>query len=331
MAVYKRGKKGVFYMNFSVNGKRVFKSTGTYTKREARQVEALERQRILDEEKLSPQERGAKTMLQDAAEQVYENKWKYGKDAKRSYARACNLVKLVGNIPIGDIDEDTTSKLIKTLDKQGAASSTVNRYLATLKLILRYKKQDTDYIKLRKERKGRIDTISPDEEQQILDLLRNTEHTIRRHYYPEVADLVEVLVDTGLRLQEALDMAYQSIDFNSNLITIWINKGDRPRSIPMTARVKSILEARRINNPERPFTLKQHQAQNAWRWVREEVGLPQTAVLHSLRHTCASRLVNRGIDLYVVKSWLGHSTIQVTEKYAHLAPHKLAEAAKVLE
>jgi hypothetical protein len=33
----------------------------------------------------------------------------------------------------------------------------------------------------------------------------------------------------------------------------------------------------------------------------------------------------------VVKSWLGHSTIQVIEKYAHLAPHKLAEAAKVLE
>jgi site-specific recombinase XerD len=50
-----------------------------------------------------------------------------------------------------------------------------------------------------------------------------------------------------------------------------------------------------------------------------------------LRHTCASRLVNAGIDLYVVKEWLGHSSIQVTEKYAHLAPHKLSHAAKILD
>lgn len=41
-------------------------------------------------------------------------------------------------------------------------------------------------------------------------------------------------------------------------------------------------------------------------------------------------LVNKGIDLYVVKEWLGHSTISVTEKYAHLAPQKLAEAAAAL-
>ena len=54
-------------------------------------------------------------------------------------------------------------------------------------------------------------------------------------------------------------------------------------------------------------------------------------VIHALRHTCASRLVNKGIDLYVVKEWLGHSSIQVTEKYAHLSPKKLAHAAYALE
>ncbi len=48
-------------------------------------------------------------------------------------------------------------------------------------------------------------------------------------------------------------------------------------------------------------------------------------------YICASRLVNAGVDLYVVKEWLGHGTIQVTEKYAHLAPHKLAHAAIKLE
>ena len=54
-------------------------------------------------------------------------------------------------------------------------------------------------------------------------------------------------------------------------------------------------------------------------------------IMHALRHTCATRLVNRGIDLYVVKEFLGHSTIQVTERYAHLSPDKLAHAAEILD
>ena len=54
-------------------------------------------------------------------------------------------------------------------------------------------------------------------------------------------------------------------------------------------------------------------------------------VLHALRHTCASRMVNRGIDLYVVKDILGHASIATTQIYAHLDPRKLAHAVSVLE
>lgn len=101
----------------------------------------------------------------------------------------------------------------------------------------------------------------------------------------------------------------------------------------MTKRVISILKARKAPSVAQPFNLKPYQAENAWRWVRRSMGLENDAefILHALRHTCASRLVNKGIDLYVVRDWLGHSSIQVTERYAHLAPNKLAHAASVLE
>jgi site-specific recombinase XerD len=53
--------------------------------------------------------------------------------------------------------------------------------------------------------------------------------------------------------------------------------------------------------------------------------------LHTLRHTCASRLVQAGVDLYVVQKWLGHSTIVTTERYAHLSVENLEGAVSALE
>jgi len=333
MAIYKRGKKGIYYMNFVVNGERINKSTGAYTKREANMAEALEKKKLLEEENLSPHERGARTLLQDAIDQTYEMKWKQNKDAFRTYRRACLLVDLLGNIPLGKIDESMLHKLLKKLRRQGATPATINRYLANLKTILRLKKQDFDFIKLNKEKKGRIRVVSKEEEEQIVHLLKETQHTKRRYFYPDVGDLVQVLIDTGMRLGEALALKYDDIDFDTNLISIWVNKGDRPRSIPMTKRVRRIMQERKGLHRGKPFDLKQHQAQSSWRWVRSEMNLLNDPefILHALRHSCASRLVNKGIDLYVVKEWLGHSTIQVTERYAHLSPLKLKQAVEVLD
>jgi site-specific recombinase XerD len=54
-------------------------------------------------------------------------------------------------------------------------------------------------------------------------------------------------------------------------------------------------------------------------------------VPHALRHTCASRLVQRGVPLKVVQEWLGHKTILTTMRYAHLAQSNLMSAMQVLE
>ena len=331
MSVYKRGS--IFYMNFTVNGQRIFKSTGKTTKREAKSVEADERRKVLKQSRHTPQEKGASTLLLDAIEKAYEAKWRYGKDSQRSYRRACNLADIVGNVRLASITECTVTKLIKSLEKRGSAVATINRYLACLKTILKQMQQPTSFIALRKERKGRIRVFSKEEERQVVQLLRGVELSKRRAYFPELGDLMEVLLDTGMRLSEALSMRYEDINFASGLISIWINKGDRPRSIPMTRRVRSILSTRQPSDPIKPFTIKDHQAETAWRWVRKEMGLEgdKQFVIHSARHTCASRMVNAGVDLYVVKEVLGHSTIQITEKYAHLAPHKLSDAVAVLE
>ena len=57
----------------------------------------------------------------------------------------------------------------------------------------------------------------------------------------------------------------------------------------------------------------------------------QKVVFHSLRHTFASRLVQKGVSLYEVKELLGHSDIKMTMRYAHLANETLRQAISKLD
>jgi integrase len=333
MAIYKRGAKGVFYMNFTVEGVRVTRSTGKFTKKEAKLVEAVEKKRLMVDGALSPREKRARMKFSEAIKKVYDERWKHNKDGLKSYRTMELVMGLIGDQPISKIDEDIVAHLVLMMEGKGNKPATINRSLAGLKTVLKYHKQPWEHIKLKKESKGRIRVLSKEEELAVIDLLRNQDHASKRSYFPEVADMVEVLVDTGCRLSEVLNLKYEDINLGTNLITIWINKGDKPRSLPMTERVRTILERRRSQEAVKPFTIARDQAERAWSWTRKRMGLVGDLefVMHSLRHTCATRLIDKGIDLYTVKEWLGHSTIQVTERYAHLNPEKLVHAATVLE
>lgn len=333
MTVYKRGAKGMFYMNFIHNGVRINKSTGKFNKREARHVEALERQKLIDEANASPQERASKTLLSEVVQELYDVRWKYNKDSVNSLARGKRVVDLVGDMPIGDVNQETVRQLILCLQARGNKPATVNRTLEVLKTMLKYKKMEWDYIKLAKVPKGRIRVISKEEEERVCSLFLKTVHSSRRYFYPDMADLVICLVDTGMRLGEMVKLKYEDVNFNTNMINIWINKGGRPRSIPMTRRVRAIMEARRKIDGLKPFNLTNDMCVTAWQWVRREMGLmnDKEFVLHALRHTCASRLLFKGVDLVTIKEWLGHADIQTTMRYAHMAPNKLAHAVAILD
>ena len=63
--------------------------------------------------------------------------------------------------------------------------------------------------------------------------------------------------------------------------------------------------------------------------IRKRVGLPEVRI-HDLRHSFASFLVNKGRSLYEVQKLLGHSNAKTTQRYAHLSPGALIEAANIV-
>lgn len=87
--------------------------------------------------------------------------------------------------------------------------------------------------------------------------------------------------------------------------------------VPLHPKVKDIAAAL-------PLGIGDRQLREAWDAARAETGID--CRWHDLRHTCASWLVQAGVPIYTVSEMLGHSSVVVTKRYAHLAPSHLAEA-----
>ena len=144
-------------------------------------------------------------------------------------------------------------------------------------------------------------------------------------------DLAVFLLWTGCRVGEALALDWEHIDLEHRRVTFVRTKTNRNRTVPIPQRAMNVL-LRRWDGEQKPFLINQDTFGKQWNKAKARVGLIDKRVTpHTLRHTCASRMVMGGVSLYEVSKWLGHTSITTTQIYAHLAPDHLRGAADVLE
>ena len=107
---------------------------------------------------------------------------------------------------------------------------------------------------------------------------------------------------------------------------------EQARRIPLTSRVRGLLE-QMPRDGHGPFSgIDRFNASRTFREAAEKAGIKDSGVVfHSLRHTCASRLVMAGANTTLVKEWMGHKSIATTMLYAHLSPKTLMDAVTLLE
>ncbi len=236
--------------------------------------------------------------------------------------------RLLGGEAVDDFRQEKLDYLVGCLRNGGNSNATINRKLAALRKLLKKAhrmgeiKSLPEFIRL-KERAGRIRFLEQDEEDALFGAIRGRSE----EYYR----LAVFLVDTGARLGEAIGLHWN--DIGRNQVTFWITKSGKSRTIPLTKRAQKVLRAAK---PARggPFIhIKQQKFRTVWHAAKEDCCLGDDAdvVPHILRHTCASRLVRGGIDLRRVQMWLGHQTLQMTMRYAHLATRDLDACLPVLE
>jgi integrase len=212
------------------------------------------------------------------------------------------------------------------------SSATINRHLSAVSVLVKYAFK----LKLIPERldmpwqdegAGRLRYFE-DHEADAIDAV------LRQWGFHEVANLFVFLVDTGLRLGEALSLDWRDIRGRAITVVASKAKNHTDRTVYATARVEAFLEsARRRTNYAGPFSeMSRRHLRSVWSRLRAHFDwMDKDTVVHTYRHTCASRLVQRGVDLLRVKEWMGHKSLTTTLRYAHLAPKHMEELAGTLE
>ncbi|GMB81705.1 site-specific integrase [Shinella zoogloeoides] len=227
-----------------------------------------------------------------------------------------------------DFTDEMLDTLVSALRKRGNSNATINRKMAALSKLLRkaHKMGDIQSLpefKRLKEKAGRIRFLEPEEETRLFEAISEKSDLYGRFCI--------FLIDTGARLGEGIGLRWQ--DLNRDRATFWLTKSGKSRSVPLTERAAAAIQASERTR-RGPFTnIVQAKFRAAWNEAKQEVGLGSEpdVVPHILRHTCASRLVQGGIDIRRVQTWLGHQTLQMTMRYAHLASGDLDICVPILE
>ena len=177
-----------------------------------------------------------------------------------------------------------------------------------------------------KEVKGRVEYHTPEEIKQILSI-----------FNPDWQLAVRLGFQAGLRRGEMALLKWKDVDFKNNQIYVAPNKTEGHRFVPMVPQLrKAIEDAKKRAEKGAEFVLNMGEDRyspyylSAFYTKETKEKLPFKCGLHKLRHTFASHLVQNGVDLYRVSKLLGHSSIKMTEIYAHLAPADLKSAVTKL-
>jgi integrase len=155
----------------------------------------------------------------------------------------------------------------------------------------------------------------------------------------ELKGLCIVAVSTGLRMSELISLEWTSVDFVRKVITVqnsedFTTKSRKNRVIPMNESIWRLLALRKETAI---CELVFHEGGRKYDRIRLSksfkrcviaAGLDDKLHFHSLRHTFATWLVQNGVGIYEVQKLMGHSTIAVTQVYAHLAPSELHSAVE---
>lgn len=269
---------------------------------------------------------------------------KASKNTIISYRRDLNkLIVYLGQLNITKVDkisETSLNSYILSLEKDGLASSTVSRNIASMKAFLLYLLKNHKIMQDPTERikSPKIDKKAPDilSVEQVNDLLECPDLECNKGLRDKA--MLELLYATGIRVSELIGLKLEDINLRSNYI---VCRGEqKERIIPFGSVAKKAL-SEYINKAREVLVLGKKTSylftnrtgdpmsrQGFWKLLKKyakEIGIEGELTPSILRHSLAAHLIDRGADLKSVQEILGHSDVTSTQIYMCSSNKKVRE------
>jgi integrase len=206
------------------------------------------------------------------------------------------------------------------------SAAAINRPLALLRHLLRLAHEDWGVlrtappkVRLEREPEGRLRWLAPNEEARLLAACAKSQNRA-------LLALVTVALESGMRQQEILSLTWARIDTSRGVLRLEQTKSGRRREVPMRQVVYDLLTLMPAPREGRvwPITFPR----TAWEHAVADAKI-EDFHFHDLRHHFASSFMMRGGTLLALQKILGHASLAMTMRYAHLSPdHLRAEMAK---
>jgi len=247
----------------------------------------------------------------------------YAKANKRSWLRDEQMLKHLGEFfgTERQLAEITAADIegYKLRRKAKVSGSTVNRELALLKRMFNLAISWDLYLDLNPFRKVKffrevnlgLRVVSPEEEEKLL-----------RNASPYIQDIIRFALNTGLRIGDIFSLRWANVDLEKDILNVFVAKTQKLRTVPINGEARKVLEYWALGK-RNEFVFYNPETGTPFVDLKAGFGLAcrksgiEGVTWHTLRHTFATRLVDRGVDIVTVQQLLGHSTITVTMRYTH--------------
>lgn len=248
----------------------------------------------------------------------------------------------LGSMPVSSLRSSHVEHLLLHVANQGKSAQTARHIIALISQIWNAAlthdvvtgENPCRRVKKPQQDSRRMRFLTPDEADSLLQALKERSK--------DTYDSAVLSLFAGLRAGEIHALTWADINFEAGTLYIRDPKNKHSRHAYISAEIMEVLKSRKTEGKADfvfPSTTGAQRlaVSDTFERVVKELGLNngitdarQKVVFHTLRHTFASWLVQRGTPLYTVAELMGHTSLEMTKRYAHLAPDTMRQAAMTI-